>query len=120
MRRQPLAFPVSHIPASSGVYRIVHEKTGDTYIGSSINMRRRVRGIASSLRSRVNTQKRMRDLVAVHGLDGFRCEVIEEAQPSAALCEREEHWIQTLNPTLNILQTVPFMVRGAKQRKLAP
>jgi hypothetical protein len=40
----------THIPAIPGVYAIVHQPSGQRYIGSSVDMRRRVAQHTGSLR----------------------------------------------------------------------
>ena len=82
----------------SGVYKITNKITGDFYIGSSQNIKRRWVGHRSpSAHKRQSNSKLYKDM-ASYGLDNFTFEIIEE---TADLREREQYWIEQLKPTYN-------------------
>ena len=82
----------------SGVYKITNNITGDIYIGSSKNTKKRwVKHKCPSTHKRYPNSKLYKDMTS-YGLDNFTFEVLEE---TADLKEREQYWIEQLSPTYN-------------------
>ena len=82
----------------SGVYKITNNITGEFYIGSSKNIKSRwVKHKSPSMWKLQPNSKLYKDM-ASYGKDKFIFEVIEE---TADLKEREQYWIEQLNPTYN-------------------
>ena len=82
----------------SGVYKITNNITGDFYIGSSKNIKRRW---AQHKRPSVQKQwpnSKLYKGMASYGLDNFTFEIIEETDN---LREREQYYIEQLNPSYN-------------------
>ena len=82
----------------AGVYKITNNITGDFYIGSSKNIERRW-----STHKSPSTHKRYPNIklykaMAQYGRDNFTIEVIEETDN---LREREQYYIEQLNPSYN-------------------
>ena len=84
----------------SAVYKITNTVTGDFYIGSSNDVKRRWANhkCPSSWKRFPNNQlyKDMQE----YGVDKFEFQVIEEVE-EGSLKEREQYFIETLKPTYN-------------------
>lgn len=78
--------------AVSGVYRIVNIVTGKSYIGSSVNIRRRIREHFSDLRCGRHQNPYLQSSFCKHGEDSFRFEVVEGCGQDI-MQEREVYWI---------------------------
>ena len=83
-----------------GIYKITNTITGDFYIGSSKDVKKRwmQHKCPSSLNKCPNNQL-YKDMQK-YGLDKFVFEVLEEAEPEG-LKEKEQQFIETLKPTYN-------------------
>ena len=82
----------------SGVYKITNNITGDFYIGSSIDIKRRwAEHKIPSTWSRYSNSRMYQDM-AQYGLNNFQLDIIEETNN---LKEREQYWIEQLNPNYN-------------------
>ena len=82
----------------SGVYKITNKITGDFYIGSSKNIKRRwTRHKNPSVRAQQPNSILYKD-IAYYGLDNFTFEIIEETDN---LKDREQYWIDQLKPSYN-------------------
>ena len=83
-----------------GVYKITNTITGDFYIGSSNNVKRRwTEHKKPSTRKRFPNNQLYKDMQK-YGIENFVFEVIEEAEESF-LKEKEQQFIETLKPTYN-------------------
>lgn len=82
----------------SGVYKITNKITGDFYIGSSKNIKRRwsTHKCPSNWKNLPNS-KLYKDFIK-YELSNFTFEIIEETN---MLKEREQYWINQLNPEYN-------------------
>jgi len=89
----------------SGIYRIINIDTGESYVGSSVNITQRFRNYfnINYLSSGAKSSRICRALLK-YGYSKFRLEVIEYCDVSVLL-ERETFYIQTLKPEYNILQS---------------
>ena len=83
---------------TSGVYKITNKITGDFYIGSSKNIKRRWYGHKCCSSWERNPNVKLYQAFIKYGLNNFTFEVLEE---TADLREREQHWIKRLKPTYN-------------------
>jgi group I intron endonuclease len=82
----------------SGVYKITNTITGDFYIGSSKNIKRRwITHKCPSHWARYSNSKLYQDMNQ-YGLNNFTFEILEE---TVGLKEREQYWIDQLGPTYN-------------------
>ena len=84
----------------SGVYKITNTVTGDFYIGSSKNVKLRW-----AVHKRTSTwnkypNKQLYHDMQEYGLDKFVCEILEEVEADS-LKEKEQKFIETLNPSYN-------------------
>lgn len=82
----------------SGVYKITNVITGDFYIGSSKNIKQRWNDHKKpSVWTRYSNSMLYR-YMAQFGLSSFSFEIVEE---TSALKEREQYWIDKLQPKYN-------------------
>ena len=83
---------------TAGVYKITNIITGDFYIGSSKDIKRRwTSHKCLSMWKRYSNLRLYKDM-AKYGLDNFIFEVLEETD---SLKEREQYWIEQLKPSYN-------------------
>ena len=82
----------------SGVYKITNTITGDFYIGSSLDIKKRWRSHRSSATWAYNTGMKLYQVFMKYGLNNFAFEIIEKTDN---LHEREQYWIDKLQPTYN-------------------
>ena len=82
----------------SAVYKIVNTVTGEFYIGSSKHVKRRWANHKSSSAWARNPNIKLYQEFVRYGLDSFVFEIIEETNE---LKEREQYFIELLNPSYN-------------------
>ena len=84
----------------SGIYRIINTITGDFYIGSSKDIKRR--WAEHKCKSKWNKQpnSQLYQDMQKYGIDKFVFEVLEVVEESF-LKEKEQYFIETLKPTYN-------------------
>ena len=86
---------ISSIPCkTSGVYCFVHVATGMKYVGSSVNIRKRILGHISEVRK--GSRKCFHKALRLHGIDAFRLMILELC-PRELLLVIEERYIRELN-----------------------
>ena len=82
----------------AGIYKITNNITGEFYIGSSNDVKRRwTRHKNPSVRAQQPNSRLYKD-IAYYGLDNFTFEIIEETDN---LKEREQYFIDQLKPSYN-------------------
>lgn len=84
----------------SGIYCIEHISSGRTYIGSATNFAGRWRMHRSALRRGKHHSPYMQKVWSKYGEGEFVFRIIEECSREC-LIEREQHYIDTLNPEFN-------------------
>jgi group I intron endonuclease len=85
----------------SGIYEIVHVSSGKKYIGSSIDVVRRLSGHRRDLKRGANTNFRLQRAWNKHGADAFEFRVIEFFEGSTdAMVAREQFQIDKTDPAL--------------------
>lgn len=82
----------------SGVYKITNNITGDCYIGSSCNIRKRWRSHRSPAAWANLPNSKLYQDMAQYGLNNFTFEIIEITDNRV---EREQYWISQLSPKYN-------------------
>lgn len=87
------------LPRISGIYRIVCLVNQRIYIGSSINLIRRFGEHKRYLNAGTHHSHYLQSAWNKYGVSNFAFEVIELCEPDALL-EREQHYLDTLNPFL--------------------
>lgn len=88
---------------TSGVYAIWNAVSGKCYIGSSKNVRKRLRAHVRMMERGTHPNPKMQTAWAKYGPSHFMCDVFEFVRPESLL-EREQWWFDTMKPSLNILR----------------
>ena len=83
-----------------GIYKITNTITGDFYIGSSKNVKRRWAAHKWPSKWKQNPNNPMYLDMQKYGVDKFVFEILEEVEESF-LKEKEQKFIETLKPTYN-------------------
>lgn len=93
---------------SHGVYKIYHLSDPEKiYVGSAAGIWKyggfssRWRSHFSSLKLGNHANYKLNDIISKYGLDGLKFEILEVCPPEMCI-EREQYWIDVLNPYLNI------------------
>jgi group I intron endonuclease len=94
-----------------GIYLMICDPTGDTYIGGSNQIEQRYRHHLSGMRGRDHGNPAVVRLAVTHGPESFRCEVLELCK-EPELKRQEWFWMAKLRPSLNIC--VPDVEASAK------
>ena len=84
----------------SGVYKITNTITGDFYIGSSNDVKRRWAEHKCQSKWNECPNSQLYQDIQKYGVDKFEFQVIEEVEPEK-LKEAEQKFIETLKPTYN-------------------
>ena len=84
----------------SGIYKITNTVTGDFYIGSSNDVKRRWAEHKKPSTCKNNPNNQLYQDMQKYGLDKFDFQVIEEVEIEK-LKETEQQFIETLKPTYN-------------------
>jgi hypothetical protein len=88
----------------SGIYRWVNQETGESYIGSATNLYQRFYFYYSQLNiEEVLNRSKSHILKAIlkYGYSKFSIEILEYCSPEICI-EREQYYIDLLNPEYNI------------------
>jgi group I intron endonuclease len=86
---------------SAGIYEIVHVSSGKKYIGSSIDVVRRLSGHRRDLKRGANTNFRLQRAWNKHGAEAFEFRVVEFFEGSIdAMVAREQFHIDKTDPDL--------------------
>lgn len=83
-----------------GVYKIENTITGDFYIGSSIDVKRRWREHKRPSRWKANPNSQLYKDMKKYGVDKFDFQILTEVEPEQ-LKETEQQFIEMLKPTYN-------------------
>jgi hypothetical protein len=86
-----------------GVYRWINKISGNTYVGSSINISVRMYTYFS-LRSLAKSNRPIDRALLKHGFSNFSLEILEYCNEDNVL-KREQYFIDLLKPEYNIVQT---------------
>ena len=92
----------------AGVYRIVNNVNGKCYVGSSIDLRLRRTQHFNALLHNKHINNILQNAYNKYGIDAFEFEVLEIIDITddikKRLLDREQFWIDNLNPEYNILR----------------
>lgn len=88
----------------SGIYKISFNGSSKFYIGSAVNLNKRRINHLSDLRNERHPNKIMQRMFNKHGEMNFIFDVIENVSSEHNLINREQFYIDTLMPTINILK----------------
>ena len=98
------------------VYKITNTVTGDFYIGSSKNIKQRWRDHKCPSRWKRYSNNPMYQDMQKYGVDKFVFEVLEEVEESS-LKEKEQKFIEKLNPSYNQVNANGLNVERRKEYK---
>lgn len=87
--------------SKSGIYRWVHIDSGRSYIGSSINLAKRLSSYYS-ISALIKTNNIISKALLKYGYSSFSLEILEYCTPIECL-EREQYYLDLLKPEFNIL-----------------
>jgi group I intron endonuclease len=85
-----------------GVYKIINLVNHFTYVGSSVNLRRREKSHFKCLKLNKHVNKHLQNSYNKYGENSFAFEILECVIDVAKLIEREQYYIDVLNPEYNI------------------
>ena len=85
-----------NIPPEAGVYAIIHRGSRKYYIGSSVNMRERVRSHTSQLFAGSHSNHSLQRDFSHYGSDIFEAKVLEKSYDKSALAYLESKKIQSM------------------------
>lgn len=85
----------------SGIYMITCIKNGNRYIGSSKNIKKRIYNHLVLLRKKSHHNSHMQNIWNKYGEESFCFSILEEVLEESALIDREQFWIDFLNPEIN-------------------
>lgn len=74
------------------IYQITNTVTGRFYVGSAKDLDRRISAHRSQLKYLIGRA------INKHGWDAFKVDVLEHVDCETMLLEREQHWLDTLQP----------------------
>jgi len=86
---------------ASGIYAIVNNTTKGMYIGSAINMTRRLNTHRQLLRKNKHYSLHLQNAYRKHGETAFSYEIVEFVSNKTELIDREQVWIDFFKPTYN-------------------
>ena len=86
---------------ASGIYAIVNNNTKSMYIGSAVNLARRLRVHKHYLYKGVHPSKHLQNSFNKHTASQFSFEIIEFVDDKKNLIVREQTWIDFFKPTFN-------------------
>lgn len=81
--------------AVMGVYFILNTKNGKKYVGSSVDINRRLRGHINALRKGTHVNVHLRRAWDIDGEECFETGICEVVDSADKLIEREQFWIDT-------------------------
>lgn len=101
---------------NSGIYIITCTKNNNRYIGSSRNMQKRKWDHWHHLKAQCHHNKHMQAVYNKYGKDSLKFEILEIVSYDK-LIEREQFWIDKLNPEINKSETATSGFLGRKHTK---
>ena len=95
----------------AGIYRWINKETGETYVGSGMDLTKRIRSYYQIKELEENPRHINRALLK-YGHDKFSLEILEYCDKDK-LREREQFYLDELNPSYNILKQA-YSLQGFK------
>ncbi len=99
----------------AGVYTITNNANGKCYVGSSINLDNRRKQHFSKLLNNKHVNSHLQNAYNKYGKDSFTFEIVEmieiDDDIKNKLLDREQFWIDLLNPEYNILPVAGSTLR---------
>ena len=100
--------------SSSVVYEIVCTSTDQRYIGSTTRFYKRLLGHFRALRLGKHPNPHLQHVYDLYGEESFTVNILETCS-SENILEREQHYIVTLHPELNIALDASAPMKGRKK-----
>ncbi len=97
-------------PPKSGIYQILNTINGHRYIGSAVNMWLRKNSHWSELRRGVHRNGHLQHAWNLYGRGIFVFSVLEYVADRERLLEREQYYLDALDPEYNILKRAGSML----------
>ena len=86
----------------SGIYRWINNENGNTYVGSAVNLSKRINSYYQEKELNRNPRP-IKDALLKYGHKKFSLEILEYCKKKDLL-EREQYYLDKLNPEYNILK----------------
>lgn len=94
-----------------GIYSIKNNISGKEYVGSSINVERRMKQHLYRLNKNIHENVILQRSYNKHGKDAFIFTLLEETTRKDKI-SRERYWVSQLKPEFNIIKSIPDMPVG--------
>ena len=94
-------YPFGIDVSKSGIYKITNVINGNTYIGSAVNLHRRLSRHHSALVSNRHKNAHLQSSWNKYGADNFTFEILENCEKERVI-EREQYYMDLLKPEYNI------------------
>lgn len=102
------------IDKSSGIYAIVNNISNKMYIGSAINLKRRMGNHLLNLKKNRHSSPPLQAAFNKYGEENFSFELLESVSDKTQLVKREQAWVDFLNPEYNICRQMVNTRLGTK------
>lgn len=102
---------IKDLKGKRGIYMWYNNITNDYYIGSSINLYNRLNNYY--YKSRLNNNSKISRALIKYGHKNFTLIIIEILENNLNIIEKEQYYINLLNPIYNIL-TIAYSSKGFK------
>lgn len=89
-----------------GIYLWTNLKTGDSYVGRSINLGRRFSYYFNPVYLTKNSNSRICRALLKYELENFKLEILEYITAQENIVAREQFWISELKPSYNLVTVV--------------
>lgn len=83
----------------AGVYEIINTINNKVYVGSSINIEKRLKAHFDSLQNNTHFNSHLQNAFNLYGKNAFTSKILEIVEDISELRAREEYYIQTINST---------------------
>jgi hypothetical protein len=105
--------------SGAGVYEIKNMLTLDSYIGSTVNLYKRSSTHKSKLVNNIHPSQKLQCNFNEHGIENFRFIVLESVNDNILLVNREQFWIDSIKPTLNVHKNAgsPIGTKASQETK---
>lgn len=98
-----------------GIYLITCKTSNKRYVGSSNNIKRRWQKHVAELKRCNHDNRYLQNTWNKYGEESFEFAVLEVVEDELQLAIREQHWIDTLHPELNIAISTECFSRGLER-----
>jgi group I intron endonuclease len=98
----------------TGIYKITNKTNGNFYIGSSVDISRRWKKHTTLLRSNSHYNSHLQNAWNLYGEENFFFEIVETCIKEN-MVEREQSYIDNLNPTYNVSKNAAAFMLGVKR-----